>query len=607
MKIDESKNKEIHTKSVSGNGVVLRFSDGSTKAARRYFPAGKGDVLNVTPRRMLLHAKNDDDWLQIGKAWRYETEIKVSNSTIPLIFKEIETDSDLEQYQQLREFHYRGGGGAGRNIPIIGRSTVWDLPSVLGFVEITSSMIASTARKKFFDSPYESEGEVLWLKWDRSAGKRYSNLICRISRFVIHPEIRGLGLSKPFLDAAIRFSRDRWHFGGYRPHFIEITADMLRFYPFVDGSDFVLMGNTEGNEHRLKKDMSYLVRKAVSPEGEKSMPQGGGGIMALQRGYARQIVEYMNQSNKRLPEVIDSLKYDPASLDQDAWEALYRINRRPKPSYICGLTKSAKKYVDQRRLALAQSDHSSVDGLNDGRVVEWSINGLSIEVSAAIEQSTDGRLLQDTFGFVGRDVEVNVLRKFDFKIRKGEITFVCGASGSGKTLFLKATEYFLTHLDASYVGQLSVENAVNLNFEGTADKQANISVALDNLDEAATALDLKGKAGLSEFVEITAVCGLAEPQLLVRPIYSLSSGQKYRLSVALAFLSNPDIVIIDNFCESLDRYTMLAVCRGVRWLSKSQGNSGRRGFCSIREIGQITRLAPKGALETWSSSGASGL
>ena len=82
---------------------------------------------------------------------------------------------------------------------------------------------------------------------------------------------------------------------------------MLRFYPFIDEA-FSSMGDTEGNQHRLTRDMQYLLKKSLSVEGTKGMPQGGGGIMTLQRGYASQLLKYLNGNAKSLPEVIASFE-----------------------------------------------------------------------------------------------------------------------------------------------------------------------------------------------------------------------------------------------------------------------------------------------------------
>ena len=308
------------------NQSRLQLGPDRAVTMRRYTPVGVGDYIRFNDQGAEVFVRHDKFWLSIEPAWTITVNTRIGNEEVNVIFKEIETSEELELFENLRKFHYRGGGGAGRTVPIIATTELWDLPAVLGFVEISSSMIANTARKKFFDFPYSEDPTIRWKTWDRTSSKLYSNVICRISRFVIHPEIRGLGLAKLFMSAARQYAATRWHFGGFSPRFIEITADMLKFYKFID-RDFVHMGETEGNEHRLSKDMTYLVKKALSGGG--GMPQGGGGIMTLQRGYAQQLMTFLEGSSRTLPDVINSLKYDPSLLDQETWEALHRLNRKP--------------------------------------------------------------------------------------------------------------------------------------------------------------------------------------------------------------------------------------------------------------------------------------
>ena len=558
---------EITRKTALDDRTSIRLDDGETLEVRRFFPAGKGDTLVFTDNETYVRTKKNDELVPVGSTWNYKTELRIKNIRIPVEFKEIETSAELAHFEQLRGFHYRGGGGAGRSLPIIAKSSLWDLPEVLGFVEVSSSMIAQSARKRFFDAPYEVDGEVLWVNWDRVATKEYSNIVCRISRFVIHPEIRGLGLAKLFADAAAKFSAARYHFGGLRPHFVEITADMLRFYPFLKGTDFSFMGETEGNAHRLTKDMTYLVTKALSHGGEKAMPQGGGGIMTLQRGYARQIVKYIEESEKTLEEVINNLRYEPSELDQSAWEALHKLNRRPKPTYILGLRTDAKEYVKKREQSLfkcVENKQRTQPPITD----KWTLDSVSIRASASIAQSKEGRILQDTFGFVGSRISTPVLSEISFTINSGEVTLVCGASGSGKTLLLNIIAQLLTDSEWPRTHTSTATEIDGVEFKGSTNHTARLSQLHTDLDLSRTPLDYIGDADLSDFLEITASCGLAEPQLLVRPVGSLSSGQTYRLLVALAFLEKPQVVVIDNFCESLDRYTMIAVCRGVERLAR---------------------------------------
>lgn len=560
---DGSAVRTVIARSVSGENSEFKLSDGGSFVERRFFPLGKGDVITGEGAELAVFARRDKEWLEIGKAWSSQCHLDLDGINLAITFKEIEDEAELRLFQQLRQFHYRGGGGPGRTLPLIGVVDTPDLPRVIGFVELTSAMIANTARKRFFDSPYREPSGLSWNAWDRATSRQLSNLICRISRFVIHPELRGLGLARHFARAAIEFSDARWHYGGYRPRFLEITADMLRYYPFVS-DDFALIGETEGNEHRVTKDMSYLVKRALSEEGLKAMPQGGGGIMSLQRGYATTLLEYMGQTGSSLDDAIGQLQFDPSRLDQLSWEKLHRINRRPKPCYVAGVTATARAFINKRVLQTsingripAKSPPASDKG--------WRITGLAVEVEADIVQTKHGRVLQDAFGFVGSSIKSIVVPSLDLEIDRQQTTLICGASGSGKSLLLSAVVHALGGRDQG--PDVATDSPAGLQLHGRADHKAKIA-AIEPLDLARTPVDLLGSAPLGKFLMLAARCGLAEPQLLVRPIWTLSSGQRYRLQIALALLRDPEVIIIDNFCEALDRFSARAVCKGLATLTR---------------------------------------
>ena len=555
---------EVIDRTSTQEKAIFKLEDGRKFESHRFLPLGKGDRVCLQENQLLVLTTKDNSWIDITHAWETEFRLSLLDGTIPIIFKEIETKLELEQFYGLQMFHYRGGSGVGRTVPIIAKSAIWDLPSLLGFIEISSSMIANTARKRFLDYPYREESEFLWKSWDRDAARKYSNMICRISRFVIHPEIRGIGLARLFLDAALRYAADRWHFGGFRPRFMEITADMLRYYHFLN-EPYKYVGETEGNEHRLEKDMNYLVRKALAEDGFKNLPQGGGGIMTLQRSYASKLYKFIKANNKALPEVINSLKYDPSSLDQETWEALHRLNRKPKPCYMAGISVEAREYVNTRARLLSFKTSECIPS-SKVKTKKWQIKGLTVDGSAKISQSKDARNLQDSFGFVGSDVTSTILQPTNFVLKSGETTLICGASGAGKTLLLNA----VSNLFGSS-NDLHSENYSNayttVRYSGCVNKSAKVQ-SFQQLSADLTPLDMIGRVSLTEFLAVTACTGLAEPQLLVRPIKTLSSGQKYRLQIALSFLKKPEILIIDNFCEHLDRFTLIAVCKGIKYLVK---------------------------------------
>lgn len=549
---------EVTGRRTAGLQAILRLADGSQLPTRRFAPVGQGDYVRREGEELEVFVRNDQHWAPLSSAWVRNSSANLGGASAPLTFKEVETPEEFEQFEQLKRLHYRSGSGVGRTVPIIAVAHRWDLPLVLGFLEISSSMIASTARKRFFSGSFFENKAIQWNTWNSTTARSYSNLICRISRFVIHPELRGSGLAAQFLDAAKDYAAERWHYGGWQPRFMEITADMLRYYKFL-GDDFGYMGETEGNEHRLAKDMAYLVKKALTA-GDR-MPQGGGGIMTLQRGYASQLMEFALDDSRGVTQLVQQLSQNPASLDQQTWEALHRLNRRPKPSYVCGLTEKAKGYVRTQDIRLNQIRQLQ----NQIKPKSWRLTGLNLSASSQIDQTSDGRLIQEAFGFVGGRITSDLLKDLSFSLTSGEITLLCGASGSGKSLLLHSCASLLQGRPAS-------DNNPDVNIEGTSD-MVGVVKTLPDLPLDASALSLKGSESLERFLDITGKCGLAEPQLLIRPIRTLSSGQRYRLAVALAFIEGCDILLIDNFCEPLDRYTASAVAKGISRLAKSESVS----------------------------------
>ena len=115
------------------------------------------------------------------------------------------------------------------------------------------------------------------------------------------------------------------------------------------------------------------------------------------------------------------------------------------------------------------------------------------------------------------------------------------------------------------------ETSTRLDYSGRITPRPDVKSLKDLKSGVTTPLDLMARTPLDEFLTVTAQVGLAEPQLFVRPTTTLSSGQKYRLQVALSILTHADILVIDNFCENVDRFTISAICRGLRRLADTYG------------------------------------
>ena len=92
-----------------------------------------------------------------------------------------------------------------------------------------------------------------------------------------------------------------------------------------------------------------------------------------------------------------------------------------------------------------------------------------------------------------------------------------------------------------------------------------------DIDLSKAPVDLLAHVSLERALAMLGVAGLAESSLFVRPASTLSDGQKYRLAIACAAVEDPQVLLIDAFCEPLDDLTAAAVCKGIVNLSKRTG------------------------------------
>src|SRR5713101_2485202 len=114
-------------------------------------------------------------------------------------------------------------------------------------------------RAVLLDAKYHN-GPIQWTAWKKDTVRRYANTIVRIARCVVSPEFRGIGLAQILVRHAARFARKHWNVGKLKPEFIEITADMLRYAPFVERAGMHYIGDTEGNLSRVNRDMNYVLK-----------------------------------------------------------------------------------------------------------------------------------------------------------------------------------------------------------------------------------------------------------------------------------------------------------------------------------------------------------
>ena len=572
----------VQSRSRKGSKTTLRLSNGAELVLRPFVPLGVGDTVVEQGRRVQVSIEDGRKTLTVHPGWRSIRRIKIGDRVLTLVLKEVETEDELEALKKLQAFHYRDSAATGRMVPLIATTNDSQLPPVIGFIEITSALLVNTARKRVLDRAYsDSEASVTWQRWDMATAKKNTRRIARISRCVVYPEIRGLGISKYLTEAAVSYVSTRWHYGGCQPIFVEITADMLRYIPFVKNAGFTFIGQTEGNEQRVLKDMRYLLQRQ-SKHGA-NFPKGGGGIMDLQRSYATTLHEVMKTRGIHLETLLNLLRRDPSSLNDDEWIALHRVFRHPKPTYMAGLTTAAKKLLS----TAAPAFREKLDEKPKKHKVElhtarqhplFSIDGLLLSTIASPSKTARARKVAEAFGVVAKDVSTNLVDGLSISISPGEIVLISGPSGSGKSLLLRSIEHMLSNSSQSMPGLPDVR------VECSSHSGRPRIAWLETIRSERSAVDLLDHLPIEEALSTLAAAGLGEAPLFVKPTNHFSDGQLYRLGLALALAKKPDLLIADAFCEPLDYFSAATVCKRLQAFCKN------RGIAIIAATADPTRL-----------------
>lgn len=578
----------VKSRALKGEEIVLRLADGKTRNCRRFIPVTKGDNIRFDGKKAWVKLPNKRGEVQIEPEWSSWRYLYLNGKRIRVTFKEIGTQAELDAYHMLTRFHYRGNGGACRRVPLIAKVDVWNLPKVVGFVELSSSLLVNAERKRnVLDHPYKDTTRhgVGWKGWDWKSAKKYTNAIVRISRCVVYPELRGAGLSPMLADAAVKYARERWHIGGLRPCFIEIVAEMLRYWPFVEKVGFVKVGETEGNLKRARTAMGYLLRRKENGLG---YPKGGGGIMSMHRMHAEQLAEIQQTRGVSVDEILSLLEQSPDKLDARDWVSLHDILRRKKPTYMLGLTPSASEHLQK---CLGASASSRPDSHAPSRCeTHGEIAGMKISATAMPQNSARCRRVQEAFGIVSTEFNSVIVDGLDVKFEPGKITLVNGSSGVGKSAFLRAVRHLLS-------GNTKLPDGMRVESENAV--KAKRVAQLQKPPRNKAPIDLLSHYDLDESMRILAQAGLAEAHLFVRPSFTLSVGQSYRLALALALAKKPNVLLIDEFCEPLDEYTSAVICRKLRKAASKDGISVVVATADARKV--LQELQPDRALLLLSS------
>jgi len=191
-------------------------------------------------------------------------------------------------------------------------------------------------------------------------------------------------------------------------------------------------------------------------------------------------------------------------------------------------------YSDEDLKALAEKFNSRVEGNRLDVSFEQKRSGEPLTLKCHVEFSTKAEVTERTlavceaFGLgVDEAKRFVVFDDFSLEFRKGDLIYVTGDSGGGKSLLLKAFK--------NYFGEEAVE-------------LSDLEVSSEE-----TLIEGVGK-DVKQAIEILSMVGLNDAFLFLRKFKELSDGQKYRYRLAkLLDCKEKSVWVVDEFCATLDR------------------------------------------------------
>ena len=189
---------------------------------------------------------------------------------------------------------------------------------------------------------------------------------------------------------------------------------------------------------------------------------------------------------------------------------------------------------------------------------------------------------------VKRYKKVNVLNKLDMEINRGSIYGFVGRNGAGKTTLMR----ILTGRAKQTAGKIEIfgeKNPAKLhiqrkNIGAVVESLAFYSnmTAKDNLEVVRLQCGIKDKGCIKELLKMA---GLEDTGLKKAGNFSL--GMKQRLSIAMALMGKPRLLVLDEPVNGLDPEGILQLRKLLKKINKEQGTTILISSHILSELDQL--------------------
>jgi ABC-type ATPase with predicted acetyltransferase domain len=163
-----------------------------------------------------------------------------------------------------------------------------------------------------------------------------------------------------------------------------------------------------------------------------------------------------------------------------------------------------------------------------------------------VERSPRVLEVAEAFGIGLDDKEFVIFDNLEMHVKQGDVVYVTGQSGSGKSLLLKDLER-----------QMRERGKKVVNLE-----------QVDFLD--VPLIDQIGR-DTNDAIRLLSIAGISDAYLFVRKPSELSDGQRYRFRLAKAIETGAEVWVADEFLAILDRVTAKIIAFSVQKAARRVG------------------------------------
>ena len=184
--------------------------------------------------------------------------------------------------------------------------------------------------------------------------------------------------------------------------------------------------------------------------------------------------------------------------------------------------------------------------------------------NTSVERTSRVLEIAESFGLGLSDKEFVVYDNLKIDIDQGDIVYITGQSGSGKSLLLKD---------------------LSLKMEADGLKVADLNKIV--LEERPV-VELVGK-DTNEALDLLAKAGISDAWIYIRKPSELSDGQRYRLKLAMLMASDANVWVADEFGAVLDRETAKVVAFSMQKVAR---RAGKTFMVATTHDDMVAELAP---------------